>query len=242
MTYSNLYSRKSKLIDQPNLTHSLQGLFINSSYESNKLKCNEAYIDNFLYCEDMSMQTTLERLKDIWSCHMLPIREIEKNPLGMCNIKCENFDVKVEVENVGPYSLNITDDIFILPPLPCDIIDTEKLKIDLMTRKTYVKPILVPKQEIANLYDDVCTHNTDKECCASSLLYKAYGKDVHKELVKIFLSGYDISPVGYVVAKSSHEPPSLNAVTIKPFEKFIMTISKPRPVPYFAISNFWTED
>lgn len=237
MTYCSSFRSDFDHFEQVNLTHILKGVFINSAYESNKIKCNEAYLENVLYNEDMSLQTTVGRLHEMCSSFMLPIKEVEKNALGLCSIKCEDFDVKVEVENVGPFSFNLADDVFILPPMPCTSIDKERLKINVAFQGTFLKPLIVPKHEIANIYDDMLHFEQRKNECFTSMLYKTYGDEIHIEMINLVSLGYNFLPTGYVVAKSSHEPPSLNAVTIHPFEKFIMVLTTPMVVPYFCFAR-----
>jgi len=238
MAYYNFLKQEINACHPLHSINHLKGIFINSSYESNKLKCYEAYPDNFLFTEDMSVDNTMGRLKEMCNSFMLPIKEIERNPVGLCNIKCEDFDVKVEIENIGPFSFHLADDVYVLPPLPFESTDNENLKINL-SNKTYLKPLVVPKHEIANIYDDMFNQLKMEECCYASLLYKTYKESIHHEMLKFMLSGYQFIPSGYIVAKSSHEPPNLNAVTIKPFERFIIVTSKPIHVPQFNIQQFF---
>lgn len=238
MNYYNLFRQDFNSLDQSYLTNSLKGVFINSSYESNKSKCNEAYLEHFLYNEDMSLQTTVGRLNEICTSFMLPIKEIEKNALGLCSIKCEDFDVKVEIENTGPFSFNLTDDVYILPPIPCSSIDKERLKINIPFYDNFLRPLVVPRHEIANMYEDMMKQVRKEEVCFNSLLYKTYHEEVHDEMLNLILSGQHFLPSGYIVAKSSHEPPGLNAVTINPFQKFIMVITKPLSLPFFNYAKF----
>ena len=241
MTYYNFFTNNNHQTWSLDIKHILKGVFISSSYESNKIKCNEAYLDNFLYTEDMSLETTIGRIKAILGSFMLPIKDIERNLVGLCNIKCEDFNAKVEITNTGPHSFHLSEDVYILPPIPCDNTDLDVLKMNI-SNKVYLKPIIVPKHEIINIYEDMYNlQHCTEDYCFSSLLYKAYKDEIHDDLFRLLLSGYDFNPIGYVVSKSSHEPPSVNAVTIKPNEKCIIVISKPMSTLSFASSRFFAE-
>jgi hypothetical protein len=240
MPYFKLFQSSSDLLGQQQFADRLKGVFINTSYESSKSRCSEAFVENFLFLgECMDMQTTVARLRDMCSSFMAPIKEVECNHNQLCYIKCEDFDVKVEVENTGPFSFNLTDDVYVLPPIPNQIVDVERLKVDL-PRGTFLKPLLVPRIEIANVYEDVLKSAVDERPSYSSLLFKTF-PDVADELVKLLTSGCQFVPCGYVVSKSSHEPPSINTVKVKPFDKFVMKVVKPTTPAVPVISDFVAE-
>lgn len=224
MSYYRLL--QNDLVNEFNLTETLKGVFINTAYESNRYKCAEAYLENFLYDENVDKDTTVARLRDLCHSRMLPIREIESNRNNLCSIKCEDYDVQVEIQNTGPFSFQLDNEVFVLPPIPNKSLDFERLKIDVSPRQTFIKPIVVPKFEIANIINDVFQTLTKTERVWSSMLFQTYG-DIGEDLFKIFLAGGQFLPSGYVVSKSAHEPPNMRTVTIEPFEKFVMKTCRP---------------
>lgn len=225
MSFYKFCRSQNDFSNDVNFTEMLQGVFINTAYESNRIKCAEAYIENFLFSENIGKDITMVRLKEICSCTMLPIRDIDCNKTNLCSIKCEDYDTQIEIENTGPFSLKLDNQIYVLPPIPNKSIDSERLKIDLQ-RKTFLKPIIVPRFEIVNIFDDVLISKKRHNPAWSSLLFKTFG-DVGDDILEIVLSGGQFLPSGYVVSKSSHEPPNLRTVTIEPFEKFVMKVTKP---------------
>ena len=226
MSYYKTFNGFDDFQNHQNYTESLRGVFISSAYESNKSKCSEAYFENFLFDTCVGKETTMARLKDICSATWLPIREVESNLNKQCNIKCEEFDDKVEIENTGPFSFQLGHPIYVFPPIPNPVVDLDRLKIELSSRQTFFKPMLVPKFEIANILDDTLKKESDSEPSYSSLLFKTYG-DVTDDLFEIFASGYQFTPSGYVASKSGHEPPNGKAVEIKSFEKLVMKVVRP---------------
>ncbi len=134
---------------------------------------------------------------------MAPIKEIECNHNQMCFIRCEDFDVKAEVENTGPFSFNLADDVYVLPPIPNQLVDFDRLKVHI-GRQTYLKPLLVPKYEIVNMYEDVAkSSSSSSHPTYSSLLFKTF-PNVAEEVVNLLACGLGFVPSGYVVSKSSH--------------------------------------
>lgn len=233
MSSSHYFYTYDDLNKNYDYTETLKGVFISTAYESNKCKCSEAYVENFLYNETMDLQTTIGRLRDINSSNILPIKEIECNPNHLCNIKCEDYDVKVEVTNTGPYSLSQGDQVFVLPPIPNQTIGIERLKINLSPTRTYLSPITIPPFEIANITDDLLNwykNGNERTISYSSLLFKTYN-DIGKYLLEFFVSGCWFSPSGYVVATCKHEPPDCKPVEIKPFQKFVLKTFKPMMIP-----------
>ncbi|KAH3796185.1 hypothetical protein DPMN_149752 [Dreissena polymorpha] len=207
----------------------LKGVFINSAYESNKHKCSDAYIEHFLYNDSMDMPSTVSRIKEICSSHMLPIRDIECNANKLYNIKCEDFDSHIEIENTGPYPFSLADEVYVLPPIPNQCIDLERLKMQVSPRFSCYKPILVPKFEIANIYEDIIK-SFKNEKTFSSILFKTF-TSIGNEMAEMIISGCQFTPCGYVLAKSGHEPPNIRSVQIKPFQKFVMKVVKPCTFP-----------
>ena len=226
MSYYKLYSGIENF---QNYTETLRGVFINSAYESNKSKCSEAYLENFLYDENVGKTTTLARLREICSSNWLPIREIECNRNNVCSIKCEDYDDKVEIENTGPFSFQLGHHVYVLPPIPNQAVDLDRLKIEVSPRQTFLKPMLVPDFEIANIYEDAIKSVGDTDSSYSSLLFKTYG-DVSEEIFEMLGSGCQFRPGGYVASKSGHEPPNGKAVEIKPFCKLVMRVARPATV------------
>lgn len=233
MSSSHYFYSYSDINKEHDYTETLKGVFISTAFESNKLKCSEAYVENFLYSDAMDMQTTAARLKEINSSTMLPIKEIECNPNHLCNIKCEDYDVKVEVTNTGPYSFAQGDEVFVLPPIPNQAVDIERLRINLSPTRTFLTPITVPPFEIANITDDLLNwyKNGDERIASySSLLFKTY-RDIGRSLLELFVSGCWFVPSGYVIATCKHEPPDCKAVKISPFQKFVLKTFKPMTIP-----------
>lgn len=226
MSYFRLLNDIDSEINQYTLTETLKGVFINAAYESNKCKCVEAYTENFLYSENIDILSTVSRLREICSATMLPIKEIECGPTQLCNIKCEDYDVKVEIENTGPFEFNLADEVYVLPPIPSPALDLDRLKIDISPRSTFLKPIVVPHFEICNILDDAIKSDRDSEQNYESLLFKTFN-DIGEPVLEMLSSGFYFVPSGYVVSKSGHEPPDLKAVTIKPNHKFVMKVLKP---------------
>ncbi len=236
MSYFKLFQSE---LNQQQFTTKLKGVFINTSYENNKSRCSEAFVENFLYDEaNMDMQTTTARLREICSFFVAPIKEIECNHNQMCFIRCEDFDVKAEVENTGPFSFNLADDVYVLPPIPNQLVDFDRLKVHI-GRQTYLKPLLVPKYEIVNMYEDVAkSSSSSSHPTYSSLLFKTF-PNVAEEVVNLLACGLGFVPSGYVVSKSSHEPPGIKAVKIQPFEKFVMKIVKPTTAAMPDMTRFF---
>ena len=228
---NTLFKDYCEVGDRTNMSELLQGVFVNSSFESNKSKCAEAFVENMFFDECMDMQTTVNRLRDMCTSTFLPIQEIECNATGLCSLKCENFDVKVEVENTGPFPFLISDDVYVLPPLPNPDINTDRLRIDLAHKQSFLKPMLVPRFEVVNIYEDFMKSFQDDDPSYSSILFKTF-PGIDQEMQHLFLSGCQFIPVGYVVSKSGHEPPSIRSVKIEPFNKFVLKIGKPCVVPW----------
>lgn len=226
MSYYRFFNSRNDFSNDVDFTETLKGVFINTSYESNRIKCAEAYVDNFLFNENVDKDTTIVRLKEISSSTMLPIRDIECNKNNLCSIKCEDYDVQIEVENTGPFSFKLDNQVYVLPPIPNKSVDLERLKIEVSPRQTFLKPIIVPKFEIANILEDTIVSLKNHEAVWSSLLFQTYG-NIGEEILQLLASGGQFLPSGYVVSKSSHEPPNLRTVTIEPFEKFVMKVTRP---------------
>lgn len=231
VSYNSLFRDYCEFDAKTNLTELLHGIFINSSYESNKRKCSEAFLENILIDESVDMLSTVNRLRDIGSCTMLPIKEIESSATGLCSIKCEDFDVKVEVENTGPFPFFLSDDVYVMPPIPNPDVNMDLLKIDISSSQSFLKPLLIPRFEIVNMYEDFMKSYQEDDPKYSSLLFKTFN-GIDQEIQKLFLSGCQFTPVGYVVAKSGHEPPSIRPVKIEPHHKFVLKIVKPNIVPW----------
>ena len=213
VSYFRLLNDFDSEINQYTLTETLKGVFINAAYESNKSKCAEAYTENFLYNENMDMISTISRLREICSSAMLPIKEIECSPTQLCSIKCEDYDTKIEIENNGPFELNLADEVYVLPPIPSSVLDIDRLRVDISPRMTFLKPIVVPHFEICNILDDAVKAQKETEPNFDSLLFKTFN-DIGEHLLKMLLSGFYFTPSGYVVSKSGLEPPDMKAVSI----------------------------
>ena len=226
MSYYKIFSGLDDFQNQHNYTQTLRGVFISSDYESNKSKCSEAFLENFLFDTCVGKEVTMARLKDICSSTWLPIREVECNLSKQFSIKCEEFDDKVEIENTGPFSFQLGHPIYVLPPVPNPVVDLDRLKIEISHQQTFLKPMLVPRFEIANLFEDALKSSNDTESSYSSLLFKTYG-DVAEELFEMLASGCQFVPSGYVASKSGHEPPNGKAVEIKSFSKLVMKVVRP---------------
>lgn len=226
MSYFRLINDTDKEINQYTLTETLKGVFINAAYESNKSKCAEAYTENFLYSENIDLISTVSRLREILSSTMLPIKEIECSPTQLCSIKCEDYDVKVEIENTGPFEFNLADEVYVIPPIPNSVIDIDRLRIDISPRSSFLKPIIVPHFEICNILDDAVKVQKETEPNYESILFKTFN-DIGDHVLEMFLSGLYFAPCGYVVSKSGHEPPDMKAVSIKPNHRFVMKVLKP---------------
>ena len=233
--YRSYYGNERDLFSRYDITKELKGVFINSAYETNKPKCIEAYMDNFLYNDNLDAENTMARLKEICSSHMLPIKAIEQNQTNICNIKCEDYDTKVEIENTGPYSFNLSSEVFVLPPMSNQHIDLERLKIEIAPNRRFLKPILVPRFEIQNMYEDAIksheSHMKKDEVSFSSLLFKTY-KNIEKDFVSILLSGGQFIPCGYVVSKSIHEPINMKPAKVEPFQKCIIKVFRPSTMQF----------
>ena len=103
--------------------------------------------------------------------------------------------------------------------------------MNLTSKQSFLKPVLVPRYEIVNLYEDFMKSLQEEDSNYSSLLFKTF-KNIDQELQRLFLSGCQFVPVGYVVSKSGHEPPSIRPVKIEPFHKFVLKVGKPNVIPW----------
>jgi hypothetical protein len=171
---------------------------------------------------------------------MLPIEAIEQNQTNICNIKCEDYDTKVEIENTGPYSFNLSSEVYLLPPMPNQHIDLERLKIEIAPNRRFLKPILVPRFEIQNMYEDAIK-SKNNETSFSSLLFKTY-QNIEQDFFNILLSGGQFIPCGYIVSKSVHEPINMKPAKIEPFQKCIIKVFKPLTMQFPDLANLVLEN
>ncbi len=131
--------------------------------------------------------------------------------------------------------------MYVLPPIPNPLVDIDRLKVHLgQNRCSFLKPILVPKNEIVNMYEDVAKSlsSSSNRPTYSSLLFKTF-PDVAEEVANLLSSGCQFVPSGYVVSKSSHEPPGIKTVKVHPFEKFVMKVVKPTTTAVVLGKNYY---
>ncbi len=156
-------------------------------------------------------------------------------------IRCEDFDVKAEVENTvrtrSTWRTTCTSCSHSKP--------TGRHRPTQSTSRTdrcsFLKPILVPKNEIVNMYEDVAkslSSSSSNRPTYSSLLFKTF-PDVAEEVANLLSSGCQFVPSGYVVSKSSHEPPGIKTVKVHPFEKFVMKVVKPTTTAVVLGKNYY---